>query len=839
MEKRPVLLRTLLCLVVIAIFSYAMYPLAPRDYFETFTSLLKDKKDPKAAELIKDAKKRMKENPDLFESQALQAAADESNVNLVPMVKGKDLQNNADVMSLIRKKASSKIRLGLDLHGGVEFYLKMVPDKNRSAEEQEEIKNDFDRHRDAAIEQLRSRLEQMRIFEAEFAPSGSEHIVLRAPIVTNDEKAKLRNVIEMSARLEFRLVKADQTPEEIELCKKDPANIPAGYELMSYTEVDKNGTPQVRTYLVSENVEMDGKNIRQARPFRDQFGICKISLSFNSKGAEQFHAVTKKYQGRALAIVLDGKLYCAPNINEPIAGGGAEISGSFTQEEAETVANALQAGNFPYTIEVSAVFDTDPKLGAASVKSGIYTGIISLIFVSLFMIAYYRLSGCIAVLGLGINMLLILGAMAAFGSTLTLPGIAGIVLTIGMAVDANVLVFERIREELAKGKSLKLAIDSGYSRALSAVLDANITTLVTAFILMYVGTGAIKGFAVTLSIGIITSLFTTLVITRLLYDYLLRYTKIQSLKMLYVFKATKYDFIKIWKYALAFSALLVLLTVVMFCVRGKGMLGIDFTGGTAITYKYAKKGNTSQIAKVLKQNGYREPQVTYKSNSTAPEGEQEKLELLFRNESDPAQAIKTGELLAKNFPELKIEPKSAHLQNIDGLIGAQFTRTAILAVVLALIGLGLYIVLRYEFVYAVSSVLALLHDVVAILGIYLLMGKNIGLTTIAAFLTVIGYSINDTVVIFDRLRENLKLNQGAPLPELINLSINQTLSRTFLTSLTTFITTFALYLFGGPEIQDFVFVMMLGVILGTYSSVFLAAPMVNFLSKFKKGKQVK
>ena len=833
MNKKPILLRTLLAIITMVIFGAAMYPLTPKNFYETFTGLLKDKNDPVAVELIADAKARQAKDRDIFESQALLAAADEKGVNLANMIKGEDLENNRDAMSLIRKKASSSIRLGLDLNGGVEFYLELLPDEDKK----EEIENDFKHYRDVAIEQLRKRLEQMKIFEAELAPSGERHIVLRAPIVTNDEKAKLRDMIQMSAKLHFRLVES-ATPEELARYKADPNSVPPGTEYMEYTAIE-NGKPVVRGYLIAVRPEMDGKNIDKARAMRDQMGQRSISLTFNSQGAEDFKRVTENNVGRQLAIVLDGKLYCAPNINEAIAGGSASISGSFTDEESQTIANALQAGNFPFAIKVGAVFDTDPKLGLASVKNGVWVGVVSLIFVALFMVIYYRLSGLLAVFALGLNMLLILGAMAAFDSTLTLPGIAGIVLTIGMAVDANVLVFERIREELAIGKKARAAVDAGYDRALSSVLDANITTLITAFILMYVGTGAIKGFAITLCIGILSSLFTALFVTRLVYDYFFRFGNVENLTMLQMLKKTNIDFIKNWKYALAFSGALILLCIIMLGIRGKGVLGIDFTGGTSITYSYVKKGNTSAMVKVLKEAGFQEPSVTYKSNVTADDADREKLEVMLRDDSNETVQQQVGKLLAEKFPECGINPASAHAQHLDGLIGKEFTKAALIAIVLALIGIGAYIVLRYEFTYAIASVLALFHDVLVVLAIYLVSGKTIGLTTVAAFLTVIGYSINDTVVIFDRVRENNSLEKFGSLAENVNLSINQTLSRTLITTLTTFIVVFVLWLAGGPDLQEFTMVMMLGVLLGTYSSVCLAGPMVNFFEGIKARKGAK
>ncbi|MBE6390368.1 MAG: protein translocase subunit SecD [Lentisphaerae bacterium] len=832
MDKKPLLLRSLLVLVVVAVFAGAMYPLAERDYYEVFQELLKDPDDKEAKELVAVARSKEAADRNLFQSQALLAAADEAGVNLAKKVNGQDLHNNRDVMSLIRKKASSSIRLGLDLNGGVEFYLNLEPDGAQSEDMKRNMEEDFDRYRDVAVETLRKRLEGQSIFEAEIAPAGATGIVLRAPIVSKDEKAKLRDLIQMSAKLEFRLVKENIPAEMREQYRSNP-------EYMEYTEME-NGKPVIHSYLVQLLPEMDGKNITMARAHRDEMtGQLQIMLQFNADGAEEFKVVTEKNVGKQLAIVLDGKLYCAPRVNETIAGGNASISGSFTEEEAKSIADALVSGSFPFKISVQATFDTDPTLGRASVQNGIFVGIISLALVAVFMLIYYRFSGLVSVISLALNIMLILGAMAAFDSTLTLPGIAGIVLTIGMAVDANVLIFERIREELKSGKSLLNAVNSGYDRALSAVVDSNITTLITSFILMYVGTGAIKGFAVTLCIGILSSLFSAVFVTRLIYDYLFRFFNLKKLSMMQLVRTSNFDFVKLWRYALCISGALVIMLILLFGIRGKGIMGIDFTGGSAITYNYTQKGNTSEMARMLKAAGYDEPSATYKTNIAAEDGNGEFLEIRLRGSKDSAEMtkLKVGELLQKNFPQCGIlVDDSANIQQLNGLIGKEFTKAAVWAVVLALIGIGAYIVFRYEWAYAVSSVFALLHDVLAVLAIYILSGRTIGLTTVAAFLTVIGYSINDTVVIFDRLRENLNLHKTETFENLVNLSVNQTLSRTLITSLTTFIVVFIMWLFGGPEISDFVFVMMWGIILGTFSSVFLSGPFVAWQMRRKQAK---
>lgn len=852
MNKRPLILRTLITVVVVLVFTLAIHPLFQRDYYETFLGMLKNKQDTEALQVVKEAKALQEANPQLYQSQALLQAADAKGLDLTKKVTGNDLQDNRDVMSLIRKNASSSIRLGLDLNGGVEFILQLVPDQEFLAmfkeddtnaatreEMQARMASEFDRYRDIAIEILRKRLEGQKIFEAEIAPSGSSYVALRAPVVAKDEKLKLLNLIKMSARLNFRLVH-ENNAELVKQYLADKNNfvVPVGYELLTTSEFRPGQEPRVEYYFVNKIPEMTGKGISNAMATKDEFGQRKIQLRFSQAGAEDFARVTSRNIGRQLAIVLDGNLYCAPVVNQAITGGSAEISGRFSDEEAKSIADALVSGSFPFQIKVDAVFDTDPKLGASNVANGIWVGAISLVLVAIFMCVYYRVAGMISVVALALNMVLILGAMAAFNATLTLPGIAGIILTIGMAVDANVLVFERIREELKSGKSLMNAVDYGYQKAFSAVFDANLTTLITSIILMSVGTGAIKGFAVTLSIGILTSLFTALFVTRLIFDYLFRYTRLSALPMMQFFKKTEFNFNRMWSKAMTISGILILLSIVIFFARGKSMLGVDFTGGTQVTFNYAEQIPQEKLEAALKKAGY-DATVTYKYNAAAAT-DNSKVEILVRGDLTKANANESpmdhlASLLNKEFPTAKLS--NGLESSIGGLIGWEFTKAALLAIAFSIIGIGAYVTLRYEFTYALTSILALLHDVIIVTGIFLALGRTISLTVIAALLTVIGYSINDTVVIFDRIRENASLKTCKTYEENVNLSINQTLNRTMLTSLTTFIVVFVLFLGAGVAINDFVLIMMLGIIVGTYSSVFLAGPMVALMRRMRSKRE--
>ena len=855
MNKKPILLRTIIALAVTAVFAISIHPLTQRDFYATFSSILKDSKNPEMDKLVADAKKKQEANPSLFPSQALLQAADEKGIDMKNYVNGKDLNDNMDVLSVVRKKASSSIRLGLDLNGGAEFLLELVPDKKDDVNSKETVaeskeKDDkgidsqknsrtYDNFRDLAIETLRKRMEAQKIFETEISPAGGRYISLRVPVVSKDEKLKLLNLIKMSARLSFCLVH-ENNQMLVNKYLEDPQNFiaPIGYVKMETVDLVKGQKPVTQIYFVERHGAMGGKDVVDAFPTADQYGQRKIILRFNSKGTAEFGAVTTNNIGRQLAIVLDGKLYCAPSIRSAITDGNAEISGKFSTEEAKGISDALASGSLPQ-INVEAIFDTDPTLGADNVRNGIWAGVLALMVLAASMITYYRRAGVVAIIGLVVNIIMVLGSMAAFDATLTLPGIAGIILTMGMSVDANVLIYERVREELNNGKTVLNAIDLGYSKAFLTIIDSHLTTLFTGVILMFVGTGAIKGFAVTLNIGIITSLFSSLFITRLVFDIMQRKSHFKTLKMMHIFTQPHFDFLRASRVLLTISSIMIVISIATFVIKGKNCLGVDFVGGTQITFGYAESVPPQQVTDVLAAAGY-EAKVTYKTNA-ALGGDNKKMEIVIRdnvkvdasnqNSSSPKEYI--AKILNAKFPNAKL---SGGLESsLGGLVGWEFSKSAILSVILAFAGIIVYVALRFEFDYGVSAVIALIHDVVISLGIYMLLGREISLSVVAAILTIIGYSIMDTIVVFDRIRENLKLVKDKPYKEIVNMSINQTLSRTVLTAFTVFIVVFILFLFGGTAINDFVFVMMLGVVIGTYSSVIVASPIIAVWHKKVRG----
>lgn len=835
MNKKPVILRSVFAILVLGVFMFSMYPLGQRDFYDTFKDILSNPADKNVTALIESAQAKYKSGKAPSNSAALEDAAREKGMDLSKLVKpvivkSQKITTNKDVISVIRKNSAGSIRLGIDLDGGAEFMLALVPEKADKAK----IEKNFDQYRDIAIETLRKRLTGKNIYEADISPAGREYISMRVPLATKEEKVAIENLIKLSARLQFRLVHPNNA-QELQAYYANPKTYvaPEGYELMKSQE-SRDGKLVEEFYLVEREAQMDGKEIDNAYAAMDQYGQRQILLSFKTKGALQFGEVTSRNVGRQLAIVLDGQLYSAPVIRQAITGGNAEISGNFSREDAENISNALVSGSVPFSMEIQAQSDIDPTIGAATVRDGIYSGIAGLLIVMIFMIFYYRKSGIIADISLVMNGILILGAIAAFDVTLTLPGIAGIILTFGMAVDANVLIYERIREEINAGKTLQNAVDLGFSRAYSAILDSNFTTLFVAMVLLWQGTGAIKGFAITLAIGVFTTMFTAVFLTRLIFDLMMRFFKITSLKMCAVLKAPKYDFLSKRYYALALSGLLILGTIVTICIQGRNCLSIDFTGGTQLTYSYKTAVPSEELGKYLLKQGFQN-KITYKTGSAA--GDEREVEILIRKDKGQADTAEAGTALKEavtkalkaKYPNNGFTEKAQ--STLGALIGETFLKISIVSVILSFIVMILYMTFRFQFSYSIAGNLVLIHDVVISMGLYLMLGGQITMNVVAASLTIIGISINDTIVTFDRVRENLQLVKNCSYWDLINLSINQTLSRTILTSLTTILVLVMQLIFGGSGIRDFVLVMLFGMLVGSYSSIFLTNLMIAYWHK--------
>ncbi len=598
-------------------------------------------------------------------------------------------------------------------------------------------------------------------------------------------------------------------------------------------------------YVMDKEPLMTGEGLRmaQARPDDTSPGNWQVLFEFSGQEAHRFGEVTEANVQRNMAIVLDGVVCSAPVIREKITTRGS-ITGAFSPEQATDLAIALNSGSMPVRLREDYTGVVGASLGADSVRKGVISSIVGIALVALFMVLYYRIGGLIANIALLLNTVIILAALAYFDATLTLPGIAGFILTAGMAVDANVLIFERIREELRLGKSLVAAIESGYSRATVTILDANITTLIAAAVLSEFGTGPIKGFAVTLSIGVCASVFTALVVTRAVFDFLTARKKLAKLTMMSLIKPdTRFKFLAKRRLAFTASAALIVLGMGLFGMRGADNFGVDFTQGTnmivaldtedavqvgAVRQSLDAAGLESPIVQEYGQRGVagRDRFVIRVGESRAAAGSEGEEDITIHGRVERALADLVG-----GADRVLLEK----VETVGPAVGEELRRDALKAISYALIFIVAYLWFRFELKFAVGAVAALIHDLLVTVGIFALMRRQISMPVIAALLTIIGYSLNDTIVVFDRIREDLRLYRGRGLPfmEILDLSINQTLSRTLLTSLTTLFVVVVLFIFGGSAINDFAFGLIVGILVGTYSSIFVASPVVYFWQKLQ------
>jgi SecD/SecF fusion protein len=674
-----------------------------------------------------------------------------------------------------------------------------------------------------AIEVLRKRVDAFGVAEPTFQAAGANRILIQLPGLSEADKSEAQTNIQKSAYLEFRMVK-DDSDEII----KNNEPIPPGYEKLRREEPQPNGPPTIEEVIVKKKPEhgLSGDIVENAMAIRGNLGEPQIEFRLNSEGAKRFGEVTRNNIGQRLAIVLDRELYSAPVIQGAIETGSGQITGHFTVEQAQELANVLQNPlRAPLTIDSS--YDVSPTLGADSIRSGIRASVMGVIFVSMFMLCYYLLAGIVANIALVTNIIILLGVMCSIGTTLTLPGIAGVVLTVGMAVDANVLIYERIREELAKGKSLRGAVAAGYARAFGTIFDSHVTTLISSIILIFMGTGEIKGFGVTLTIGVAASLFTALVVTRLIFNFLLDHNWIKTLRMFHLIRATKLDFMSLAKpaFILTWTIILIGMGYGIFD-RGSKLFGVDFAGGDSTKFNFTQKLDVEQIRSALTAAGEKDSQIQYQKDVG---GGTETL----RVTTSIGSAKKVIQALTEKFPQAQF--KAIEQQRVGAVMGEEIKRSAIIASLLSLFGILIYVAFRYEFYFAVGAVVAVIHDVFMTIGCYCIAngvsGREFNSTVVAAILTIIGFSTNDTIVIFDRIREDLKLGVRGSFKEIINQALNQTLSRTLITSGTVFLATTALYVFGGGVINDFAFTFLIGILTGTYSSIYIASALVLWLHK--------
>ncbi|WP_276497839.1 protein translocase subunit SecDF [Pontibacter litorisediminis] len=588
---------------------------------------------------------------------------------------------------------------------------------------------------------------------------------------------------------------------------------------------------------------LSGDVINDARQDFDQAGRPEISMTMNPTGARKWARLTGDNVGRQVAIVLDNYVYSAPVVQGEITGGNSSISGNFTVDEAQDLANILKAGKMPAPTRIVEEAIVGPSLGQEAINQGLLSTIAGLVIVVIFMIAYYARGGFIADLALLFNVFFILGVLAQFGAALTLPGIAGIVLTLGMAVDANVLIFERMREEAAKGLGMREVINAGYDKAFSTIFDANVTTFIVGFILYFFGSGPVKGFAITLMIGIITSFFTSVFISRLFVESTfkkagkLSFSSSLANKM---FRNVKFDVMKYRKPAYAFSIAIIAFGFVAMAIKGPN-LGVDFTGGRSYVIEFDQAVPASDIRSNLMddfQQAGTEVKTFGASNRvkviTSWMADDESIEA----DEQVRAALEQGIQQYSN-----LNPQILSSSKVGATMADDIQNTALIAILLALVGIFLYVMIRFrKWQFSLGGVVALLHDalmIIAVFSILHLLGISYEMDQvfIAAVLTIIGFSINDTVVIFDRVREYMSDNPRAGIRAVVNPALISTFSRTIITSLTLFLVVVILFLFGGEVLRGFSLAMIIGVLAGTYSSLFIATPIVVDTIKEENTKQ--
>ena len=750
-------------------------------------------------------------------------------------VKDRDKRNDLVLRSLL-KKSQAAIKRGLDLRGGIAFTMEAT-DLNVTADlDQASGASPMDK----VVEIMSERLNAFGVAETVVRKKGDRSIEVQIPDLTTKQDPGIINELQKPAKLEFRIVNTNSNaPVPVQEGEEwtDEDGIPYVALLRS------DAQPNERPIWVRRLWSADGEIIAEAYPRQDQMGGWEVGLDFTPEGGAAFGDLTGSIAEMAdlttgmpgrLAIVLDGQLESAPSVKERIGGGSAVITGNFSFREAKMLSDILN-NPLKVSLTIGEQYEVSPTLAAGALSSSLNACILGAVLVIAFMVVWYKAGGIVAILSVGLNVLLVVATLSGiFQATFTLPGMAAIVLTIGMAVDANILIFERIREELRAGKSSENALQGGYAKAFSTIIDANLTTLITASILIWLGTGPVKGFGITLAIGIVTSVFCALFVSRLFLTLLVK-SGVQNLISLQKIEKSEpkspIDFLTYRK--VAFLASWVVVAIGIFSVYSKKdtILGIDFRGGEELVSGFANPIDPGDLEQSLQSNpSLGEVQHVYRSEVGSGEGASR---LVLQTEEGKSREALAH--LQKQFPDAALIEEG--LSNIGGSVSEQIKRDAIISVSVALLGILLYVALRFEMGYAIGAVVATIHDILMTVGLFVLIGYlsdgvlcsgQFTAPMLASILMIVGYSINDTIVVFDRIREELELNPVTNLRKIVTLAINRVLSRSILTSFTTLLAATSLWIFGAGIINDFAFVFVIGILTGTFSSIFIASPIFYF-----------
>jgi len=658
-----------------------------------------------------------------------------------------------------------------------------------------------------SLEIIRQRVDQVGVAEPTIQRIGSDRVLVQLP--GEQDPSRLRQLLGSTAKMTFHLLGEAGQP---------------GVTMIA----DERGSQ----YPVLDRVELSGERLTDARAaFDQQTRQPIVTFRFDSAGATRFAQITQANVGKPFAIVLDNKVLSAPVIQTPITGGSGQISGSFTPEDATTLSALLRAGSLPAKLTVIEERTVGADLGSDAIQMGIYSGLVGFALVAAFILVLYGWWGVLANVALLIHTILTFSALTLVGATLTLPGIAGVVLGIGLAVDANVLINERIREETRKGKSAFAAIDTGFSKAYSTIIDGNMTALIAAAILFYFGSGPVRGFAVTMALGLIISMFTSVAFVRVTMVALARRMKLKTLNIKPMIPFSPYDrhiqFMKARFLGITVSAVLSLASVALFFYPGLNY-GVDFRGGIQMSIK------TQGPADIAK---FREGLNTLDLGEISLQSIGDPNSLLVRAQrQEGGEEAQTAAVTKLKDEVLKIDP-SVTVQGTDVIgpkVSGELAIAGFLSVFIASVAMLIYIWVRFEWPFAVGAIVTLVLDVTKLVGFFAITGLDFNLTAIAAVLTMVGYSVNDKVVVYDRMRENMRLYKSMPLRELIDKSINETLARSLYTNATAFLSLLPMAIWGGSAVSSFAIPMAFGILVAGASSIFIAAPILLFLGDWRR-----
>ena len=671
------------------------------------------------------------------------------------------------------------------------------------------------------------RVNELGVTEPVIAVQGTagNEIFVQLPGMVDMERA--RDILGATALLEWKLVERGPASTREALLEPAGGLIPTDTEVVAgANETAASGTSGY--YLVRRIAAITGRDLRNARSIRVDNNQPAVGFTLTAEGARRFAQVTGDNVGRHLAILLDGRVQSAPQIEQRIDGGEGYIRGQFTPQEAADLSLMLRAGALPASMTYLGGGFVGPSLGAASIQAGVVASLAGLALIAAFMLLYYNRAGFNAVISIVVNLLLLLGLMACSGAALTLPGIAGLILTIGMGVDSNVLIFERIKEELTAGRGVRAAVAAGFDRVFLTILDTHIASLIAAAFLFQFGTGAIRGFATTLTLGLLANVFTATFVSRTIFEVELSGARAARLRIESVIRLLRHpqiDFHRWRWHAITLSTAVILTGIGLMLARGV-RLGIEFSGGSNVTVKFVEDVAEEMIQtalpgeQIVQRYGDRsgnEFLIRLPQARDAPEGE-----TLAQEVDRASRALRTAGL-----PAFEITGSDA----IGPSIGADLRRKGMLATMASIAGITTYIAVRFRPSFAAGAIAATLHDILVTASFLTLSGYDFSLNVVAAILTITGYSVNDTIVTFDRVRENRRTMPGTPLERVVNTAVNQTLGRTIITAGTTLLAVLALFLFGGDALRGFAFALLIGIVSGTYSTIFIASAISIMLSK--------